>query len=115
MPILQSVATEEWFVVAGLGLNIAGVYALTVSGVIGKKPARTLYYLWRHVDRENPQDTDMKGPVRQFGPVGGGMATPVPPTSPDSYNSIWEMARNQLLGVSALFLGFGLQVVGTLL
>ena len=115
MTILQSVSAGEWFVVGGLGLNILGVYALTMSGIIGKKPARTLLYLWRHVDRENPQDTDVDSPVDTFGPVGGGFATTVPPSSPESYDGVWEMVRNQLLGVSALFLGFGLQVVGTLL
>jgi len=113
--ILQSVAAGELLVVIGLGLNIVGVYALTMSGIIGKKPARTLYYLWRHVDRENPENTEVEPPVRQFGPVGGGLATTVPPTSSDSYDSVREMARKQLLGVSALFLGFGLQALGTLL
>lgn len=115
MPILQSIAVGEWFVVGGLVLNIAGVYALTVSSILGKKPARTLLYLWRHVDRESPEDTEVDAPVDTFGPVGGGFGTPVPPTSLDKYDSVWEMARNQLLGVSALFLGFGLQALGTLL
>lgn len=115
MPVLQSVAAGEWFVVVGLGLNIAGVYALTMSGILGKKPARTLLYLRRDVDRDNPEDTDAEPPVDSFGPVGGGLSSALPPRSTDSYENVYQMVRNQLLGVGSLFIGFGLQVVGTLI
>ena len=115
MVSLPAIMLGEAIIVTGLLLNILGVYALTVSGIIGKKPARTWWYLWRHVDRDDPENPDVESPVDRFGPVGGGYATLVPPTSTDSYDSVSRMARNQTLGVGALFFGFGLQVLGTLL
>lgn len=115
MELLQTITHGEALTAFGLFLNILGVYALTVSSVIGKKPAQTWWYLWQHVDRDNPEDAEEeKRPVDQFGPVGGGMATTVPPPSSSTYDSVYRMARGQTLGVSALFLGFGFQLIGTL-
>jgi hypothetical protein len=115
MASLPAITLGEAIIVFGLVLNILGVYALTVSGVIGKKPARTWWYLCRHVDRDDPENPDVESPVKNFGPVGGGFANVVPPTSTDAYDSVSRMARNQTLGVGALFCGFSLQVIGTLL
>lgn len=115
MSFIQSITLAEGLVSLGLALDIIGVYALSVSGILGKKPARTWWYLWRHVDSENPGETENDPPVRQFSPVGGGMAAPIPPNDSDSYDwAIWA-AGKQTLGVWTIILGFLLQIVGTLI
>lgn len=115
MSIAQSISLSEWLIVLGLTLNVIGVYALSVSGILGKKPAQTWGFLWRNVDRENPSETDVEAPIDQFGPVGGGLATGIPPYDSDSYDwAIWASGK-QTLGVGTIICGFLLQIVGTLL
>jgi len=114
MGVIQSISLGEALVALGLGLDIIGVYALSVSGTLGKKPAQTWWFLWRHVDRNNPSNTDLDPPVTQFSPVGGGMATTVPPSDEDSYDWVIWTAGKQTLGVWTIIVGFGFQLVGTL-
>lgn len=115
MSLIQSITLGEALVATGLALDIVGIYALSVSGILGKKPARTWCFLWRHVDPENPGETEKEPPVDKFSPVGGGFATSIPPTDEGSYDwAVWA-AGKQTLGVWTIIVGFGLQLVGTLL
>lgn len=114
MGLIQLVTLGEALVALGLGLDIIGVYALSGSGILGKKPARTWWFLWRHVERDNPSDTDVDPPVDQFSPVGGGMTGSIPPNDENSYDwAIWA-AGKQTLGVWTIIVGFGFQLLGTL-
>jgi hypothetical protein len=99
----------------GLTLNILGVYLLSISGILSEKPARTLYFLWRYVDRESPEETTADPPVERVSPVGGGYASAIPPTDSDSYDWQIRTVAKQTAGVWTILFGFILQLFGTVL
>ena len=104
-----AVTPGEAVTAVGLLLDIAGVGLLSLSGILGNQPFRTLYHLLRHVDRED------------VGEMGGGayqMTGPDVTRSPKNtqeYDYAVRTAGKQSLGIFFLLSGFSLQLLGTLL
>lgn len=98
----------------GLLMNIVGVYYLTLIDLFTSKPLRMWWFYHRHVDRENPQDTDREPPVGRISPIGGGFAGGALPSTPESYDGSKQMVRNQSIATIGLIGGFIFQFLGLL-
>ncbi len=98
----------------GLLMNIVGVYYLTLVDLFTSKPIRMWWFYHRHVDRENPEDTERDPPVGKISPVGGGMAGLPIPDSPESYDNKKQMMWNQSIAAIGLIGGFVFQFLGLL-
>jgi hypothetical protein len=113
--VIGNLTTSELIISFGLLLDIVGILLLSVSGIIQKKPIRTWWYLWRHVDRENPEETEKAGPVDIISQTGGGLGSGVPPRDSDEYDWQIRLVAKQTLGAGGLILGLVLQLIGTLM
>jgi hypothetical protein len=112
---IPPITNGEWLIILGLVFNIIGVYLVSISGILSEKPARTLYFLWRYVDRESPEETTADPPVDRVSPVGGGLASAIPPTDQDDYDWQIRTVAKQTAGVWTILFGFILQLIGTIL
>jgi len=113
--MFEHLTTGEIVTSVGIVFDIIGILLLSISGIINKKPVRTWLYLWKHVDRADPENTQREGPVDQISRTGGGFASSIPPRSPESYDWQIRLVAKQTLGASSLLFGFILQLIGTLL
>lgn len=95
----------------GLLLNMVGVTALTLTDLFSSKPIRMWWFYLRHIDRENPEETEKEAPVERISPVGGGLATTPIPSSSDQYDDVKRMMRNQSIAAIGLIGGFFCQFV----
>ena len=103
------ITTSEAVTVGGLLLDIAGVGLLSLSGILGNQPFRTLYHLLRHVDRDEIGDT------RAASYQTTGYDVTRSPGNTHEYDYAIRTAIKQSLGVFCLLVGFSLQLVGVLL
>lgn len=113
--VFAHLSPGELVTALGLILDIIGILLLSISGIINKKPVRTWWYLWRYVDRDDPEQTEKDPPVDQISRTGGGFASSVPPSSSSSYDWQIQLVAKQTLGASTLLIGFTLQLIGTLM
>jgi hypothetical protein len=90
----------------GLILNIVGVYFLTLTDLFTSKPIHMWWFYIRHVDRNNPEETEKEPPVETISPVGGGLGTVAIPSSPEKYDRVKAMMRNQSIAAIGLIGGF---------
>lgn len=107
--------TGEIISAVGIFLDIIGVGLLTVSGILSKKPLQTSWYLWRHVDKENPESTEKEPPTEMVSKLGGGFGSGLPPKDAESYKWQIKTVTRQWMGAAFLIVGFSLQLVGTLI
>lgn len=110
MPIPWS----DVFTGLGLILNIVGVGALTLTDIFSSKPIRTWWFYIRHVDRENPRETEKELEVDEISPVGGGYAGAAIPKSTKGYDNNKKALRNQSIAAIGLIGGFILQLAALL-
>jgi hypothetical protein len=115
MEMILSGSLGEWIISAGIILDMIGIYFLTLTGIFVKKPFRTWIYLWRHVERGNPEQTEKDPPIEQISPPGGGLASDVPPRKTTTYDRQYKLVGRLCVGTILLLSGLGLQLVGTLL
>lgn len=103
------ITTSEAITVTGLLLDIAGVGLLSLSGILGNQPFRTLYHLLWHVDREEISNT-RSGAYKMTG-----YNVTRSPGNTHEYDYAVRTASKQSLGVFCLLVGFSLQLIGVLL
>lgn len=108
----MEVPASEILTGIGLLMNIVGVYYLTLTDLVDSKPIRMWWYYHRHVDQENPEDTDRDPPVDTVSPVGGGYGGLSRPSTTEKYNKKKRTVRNQSIAMISLIGGFILQLVG---
>lgn len=98
----------------GLLMNIVGVYYLTLVDLFTSKPIRMWWFYHRHVNRENPEDTERSPPSGRISPVGGGYSGGSMPKSPENYDKKKQWVRNQSIAAIGLIGGFVFQFLGLL-